>query len=291
MSAWRGRPVSTISQAARAQISRSASSTQLAWRPTPSGAVAGLLSKAIFSVPPAPSLAIVVRALIRVAPCTCPPESSCSRAAQPRAAPALAAQPPQDVHGACAKIALATDDGAAERRSDQPMSASAYAEAIWETVPAGRLPAHFALRRSYLLGHLSAGARVLDVGCGEGHFAEGIADAGCAVTGVDIARIPIEHGLDTGTFFSELRRMLRPSGTILLSTPGHPPLALLTLALRPARFARHFDPRSDHLRFYNRHALRSLLADFRFTDIEIRAAGGLPLARPLLLASARRMRW
>jgi 2-polyprenyl-6-hydroxyphenyl methylase/3-demethylubiquinone-9 3-methyltransferase len=208
------------------------------------------------------------------------------------------------------------------------MSASAYAEAIWEAVPEGRVPERFALRRSYLLDHVRAGERVLDVGCGEGHFTEALADAGCQVTGVDVARIPlqrakrrragldlrlleargpwpladasfdviwagevIEHVVDTGAFLSEIRRLLRPAGSLLISTPAHPPLALICLALSPRRFAEHFDVRADHLRFYNRTALRALLADFRFTDIEIRAAGGLPLARPLLLARARRERF
>jgi crotonobetainyl-CoA:carnitine CoA-transferase CaiB-like acyl-CoA transferase len=45
------------------------------------------------------------------------------------------------------------------------------------------------------------------------------------------------------------------------------------------------------LRFYSARTLSQLLEDFGFEDIEVRAAGGPPGMRPLLLASARRARY
>jgi hypothetical protein len=77
----------------------------------------------------------------------------------------------------------------------------------------------------------------------------------------------------------------------LLSTPAHGRLALLALALSGRRFDRHFDPRGDHLRFYSARTLRGLLADFGFETVSVRGAGGLPGARALLLADARRARF
>jgi 2-polyprenyl-3-methyl-5-hydroxy-6-metoxy-1,4-benzoquinol methylase len=170
--------------------------------------------------------------------------------------------------------------------------------------------------------------RVLDVGCGEAQLTAAVARAGCVVVGVDVAeeplrrarelhagldlrRIPvdrewplqdasfdvvwagetIEHVTDTAGWLSELRRVLRSGGSLLLSTPAHERLKLLALALSGARFDRHFDPRSDHMRFYSRRTLARLLADFGFEQIELRAAGGLPLARRTLLASAVRSRF
>jgi SAM-dependent methyltransferase len=170
--------------------------------------------------------------------------------------------------------------------------------------------------------------RVLDLGCGEGRFTAELARAGAATVGVDVsqealrrarARYPeldlraipprgswpfadagfdivwagetIEHVADTAGWLSEVRRVLRSGGTLLLSTPSHGRLALLLIALSPRRFARHFDPRSDHLRFYSARTLSRLLEDFGFEDIEVRAAGGPPGMRPLLLASARRARY
>ena len=170
--------------------------------------------------------------------------------------------------------------------------------------------------------------RVLDLGCGEGRFAAELARAGAAAVGVDVshealrrarARYPeldlraipssgswplddagfdiawagetIEHVADTAGWLSEVRRVLRAGGTLLLSTPAHGRLVLLLLALSPRRFARHFDPRSDHLRFYSARTLSRLLEDFGFEEIEVRAAGGPPGMRPLLLASARRARY
>jgi len=172
------------------------------------------------------------------------------------------------------------------------------------------------------------GPRVLDVGCGEGQLAAELERGGARVLGIDVAeealrrarerhpglelalvteRAPwpladasfdvvwagdtIEHVADTASWLSEVRRVLRSGGTLLLSTPAHDRLALLALALWPGRFDRHFDPRSDHLRFYTARTLRRLLEDFRFEDVRVRGAGGLPGARRVLLAAARRARF
>ena len=170
--------------------------------------------------------------------------------------------------------------------------------------------------------------RVLDVGCGEAQLTAAIAAAGYAVVGTDVAEEPlrrarelnrgldlrwippagewpiedasfdvvwagetIEHVTDTAGWLSELRRVLRSGGSLLLSTPAHSRLTVLGLALSGARFDRHFDPRSDHVRFYSRRSLVRLLADFGFEQVELRAAGGFPLARHTLFASAVRSRF
>jgi SAM-dependent methyltransferase len=101
----------------------------------------------------------------------------------------------------------------------------------------------------------------------------------------------IEHVADTQAWLSEVRRVLRSGGLLLLSTPDHGPLLRLAMALSRRRFEEHFDPRSEHLRFYTRRTLGALLADVGFEGIELRAAGGLPGARHVLFASALRARF
>ncbi len=170
--------------------------------------------------------------------------------------------------------------------------------------------------------------RVLDVGCGEGWFAAALVRTHAEVLAVDVAAEPlrralarhpeldvrlveaeaalpledssfdvvwagetIEHVADTARWLSELRRVLRSSGLLLLSTPDHGLLSRLRLALSASAFQERFDPRGEHLRFYTRHALADLLADFGFEDVTVRGAGGLPGARRALLASARRKRF
>jgi SAM-dependent methyltransferase len=101
----------------------------------------------------------------------------------------------------------------------------------------------------------------------------------------------IEHVADTAGWLSEIRRVLRPGGRLLLSTPDHGPLSILRMALWPPAFEEHFDPMADHLRFYTRRTLTRLLEEFGFDAIEISRAGGAPAARQLLLATALRARW
>jgi 2-polyprenyl-6-hydroxyphenyl methylase/3-demethylubiquinone-9 3-methyltransferase len=207
------------------------------------------------------------------------------------------------------------------------MPARDYHEAVWETLPRGTEPEHLRLRSEFLLSRVGSGQRVLDVGCGEGQLTALLAAVGADVLGVDVADQPlqrareqhpglqfvlidgegdwllpdaafdvvwagevIEHVADTAAWLSEARRVLRPHGTLLLSTPAHGLLVRLRLALSAGAFDEHFDPRSDHLRFYTRASLHRLLADFGFEDVRVRAAGPWP-ARAVLLVSARRMRF
>ncbi len=218
-----------------------------------------------------------------------------------------------------------------------------YQQSIWEGLGENRDPAYLRLRRAFLLEHArerssdhaeGGQARsetprtVLDVGCGEGHFAAELAHAGFNVVGVDVAEEPlrrarerhpeldlrivpvrgdwpladasfdvvwagetIEHVADTAAWLSQVRRVLRSGGSLLLSTPDHGRLTLLGLALSHRAFDAHFDPRSDHLRFYTRRTLTCLLQDFGFQEIHVHGAGGIPGARRVLLASARRSRF
>jgi 2-polyprenyl-6-hydroxyphenyl methylase/3-demethylubiquinone-9 3-methyltransferase len=203
-----------------------------------------------------------------------------------------------------------------------------YHEALWEGVPEGSEPADLGLRRAFLLEHVQAGERVLDVGCGEGHLAAELARAGAEVVGIEVAAEPlrrarlrhpeldlrevaaegawplvdasfdvvwagevIEHVADTAGWLSEVRRVLRSGGGLLLSTPDHGRLRMLWWALAPRAFDAHFDPRADHLRFYTSRTLTELLEQFGFHDVDVRRAGGPPGARRRLLASARRSRF
>jgi 2-polyprenyl-3-methyl-5-hydroxy-6-metoxy-1,4-benzoquinol methylase len=170
--------------------------------------------------------------------------------------------------------------------------------------------------------------QVLDVGCGEARFADELARAGAQVVGIDVAEEPlrrararhpeldlrrvevdgpweledasfdivwagevIEHVADTAAWLSEVRRVLRSGGSLIVSTPAHEPLTMLRLALSRSAFARHFEPLGDHLRFYSNATLSALFSEFRFEQIEVRSAGGRHGARAVLLAHALRARF
>jgi 2-polyprenyl-3-methyl-5-hydroxy-6-metoxy-1,4-benzoquinol methylase len=208
------------------------------------------------------------------------------------------------------------------------MPSREYHEAVWEQIEPGGEPPDMELRLEFLLGAVSPGERVLDVGAGEGLFASALLDAGLSVLAADVACEPlrragrrregletwllggeaewgladaafdvvwagevIEHVADTAGWLSEARRVLRPGGTLLLTTPDHGPLTRLHMGLSARAFAARADPRSEHLRLYTRGTLTSLLADFGFVDVSVRGAGGVPGARRVLLARATRGRW
>ena len=164
------------------------------------------------------------------------------------------------------------------------MSPSEYHEALWEGVPEGLEPPALTARLQFLLARVPVGARVLDVGCGEGRFTSELARAGREAVGIDVAEEPlrrararehgidvrcvaprgpwpledasfdalwagemIEHVADTAAWLSEVRRVLRSGGLLVLSTPAHDWLTRLRLGLSRRAFEEHFDPRSDHL--------------------------------------------
>jgi 2-polyprenyl-3-methyl-5-hydroxy-6-metoxy-1,4-benzoquinol methylase len=192
----------------------------------------------------------------------------------------------------------------------------AYIDDVWAAVPEGAEPERFALRRDFLLAHLPDGARVLDVGCGEGAFSAAMADAGAKPIAVDVADEPlrrlrgrfpqltdvrraqageplpladgeadaawagevIEHVVDVGAFCSELRRVVKPAGPLILTTPDHPRRLLARFALRPQAFDEHFSPYADHLRFFTARTLRRVLDDAGFATVAMTRAEGHLLA-------------
>ena len=177
-----------------------------------------------------------------------------------------------------------------------------WRDAVWRAVPEGAEPERFAARRAFLLDNVSAGERVLDLGCGDGAFAATLLQAGCVVTMADVAgealrraraRAPgaeavalvegaplpfdedafdvvwagevLEHVADVVGLLAEVRRVLRWGGRLLVTTPWHGRLVVATDA--------HFDPRADHLRFFSARTLSAVLDDAGFPSAQVRRAG------------------
>jgi ubiquinone/menaquinone biosynthesis C-methylase UbiE len=186
-----------------------------------------------------------------------------------------------------------------------------YFDRLWSEMRE-TAPEHFELRRAFLLSHVEQGNRVLDVGCGEGWFCAALAEAGVGnVLGVDVAaeavrrahaRFPalrfevcgeselpvgdvsidviwlgevIEHVRDGLGLLAECARVLAPGGRLLLTTPDHDWRTRLWLGLSRRAFERHFEPRADHLRFFTRDSLRSLLEAAGFVELEVSTRGGV----------------
>ena len=80
----------------------------------------------------------------------------------------------------------------------------------------------------------------------------------------------IEHVADTARWLSEVRRVLAPRGRLLVTTPSHGRLLLAIGGIE-----RYSEPLGDHLHLYSKRSLRSLLDDFGFAAIEVRAVDGV----------------
>lgn len=146
------------------------------------------------------------------------------------------------------------------------------------------------------------GITVLDFGCGNGHVLSEIArlNPHAKLIGLDVAenalvparaKVPagdfrkiddggpfpvaaasvdfvftsevIEHVHDTENAFRELKRIVRPGGSMLVTVPYHGFLKNLALVL--FRFESHFNPTGSHIRFYTKRSLTEMLAGNGFT--------------------------
>jgi SAM-dependent methyltransferase len=195
-----------------------------------------------------------------------------------------------------------------------------YYEQLWERLPYELVPPDYELRRRFLLEETRPGDRALDLGSGAGLFTAVLAEAAASAVGAEVANaalararaqrpeldfrlIPIqgplpfednafdlvwaseviEHIADTARWLSEVRRVLAPRGRLLLTTPNHPRVAILVHGLE--RFS---EPLGDHLHLYTARSLRATLEEFGFERVSVRAVGGPPLLRRILLGRAVR---
>jgi SAM-dependent methyltransferase len=198
-----------------------------------------------------------------------------------------------------------------------------FYEGIWSGLPDDPEPWAWRRRRALLLGEARPGERVLDLGCGAGRFVAALRDAGADPVGVEVAEaalerarrnvpgadlrlvapdgaLPLGHGEidlvwcsevlehvpDTVALLTEIRRVLRRDGRLLLTVPDHGRLKRTLLAL--AHYDAHYDPLGQHVRFYTRRSLVRALHATGFERVELDALGGPPLLRQALVARAVR---
>lgn len=186
-------------------------------------------------------------------------------------------------------------------------------EAFWRDQLRDPEPWRYAWRRGLLEAELRPGDRWLDLGCGAGRFlttAPGAVGLEVALSALERARenapgaelrliepdgtLPVDHGTvdlvwcsevvehvaDALGLLQEVRRVLRPAGRLLLTTPAHP--LPRRVALAALRFDAHFDPLGQHLRFFTRRSLARALTQAGLTP------AGIGTHRATLVARAVR---
>jgi 2-polyprenyl-3-methyl-5-hydroxy-6-metoxy-1,4-benzoquinol methylase len=170
---------------------------------------------------------------------------------------------------------------------------------------------------SKLLKDVPPGAIIMDAGCGNGSFLALFRGRGWRLhgsdlspTGIEIARqtFPdidffladgqtlyadflktvghvdvvistevIEHVYDPRGFLRNCFELLKPGGTIILTTPYHGYLKNLILALT-GKMDQHFTVLWDHghIKFWSRKTLTHVLTEVGFTDVEFAGSGRVP---------------
>jgi SAM-dependent methyltransferase len=179
--------------------------------------------------------------------------------------------------------------------------ASRYDDELWELVPDEPREAPSHLRE--LVRSLGRAESALDLGCGDGTLTAELEAA--ELTAADVSAVAleragrrlgpdarlvelepdaplpfadgefdlvlcaetVEHVRDVQLLLSEIRRVLRPGGTLALTTPATGPL------MRPPH------PLSPHLRFLTRRSLRELLGALGFELRSLERRAGALLAR------------
>lgn len=177
------------------------------------------------------------------------------------------------------------------------------------------------------LDRLPVGARVLDLGCGNGAFAEELDSRGFDVRGIDmeesgvriarelrpgisfevasayddlrgrfgegfdaiVALEVVEHLYDPRSFAARAFEALEPGGILVLSTPYHGYLKNLALAAS-GKLDGHFTALWDggHIKFWSRRTLSTLLEEAGFEVEHFEGAGRLPWLWMSMVLVARR---
>jgi 2-polyprenyl-3-methyl-5-hydroxy-6-metoxy-1,4-benzoquinol methylase len=150
------------------------------------------------------------------------------------------------------------------------------------------------LRIKRFLEETRTARSVLDLGCGSGRGTRLLASSIRHVTGLDISHRPllsakkdcpavgflqavcdgplpftsgsfdavycaevIEHVFNPSAMVAECHRVLKPKGTLFITTPFHG--LIKNLAIATIGFERHFDVEGPHIRFFTNKSLLSLL--------------------------------
>ena len=189
-------------------------------------------------------------------------------------------------------------------------------EYLWENAsPTSDHARLFSVVDDYLKG-LPAGASVVDLGCGNGAFLSRLRGRGWKLSGVDlstsgiaiarrqwpdirfevadatadlislgygtydavISTDVIEHVFLPRLFAANCVRLLKPTGTLVISTPYHGYAKNLGIALT-GEWDRHHDPLWDygHIKFWSVRTLSELLFEAGFQGLEWRGVGRFPL--------------
>jgi SAM-dependent methyltransferase len=191
--------------------------------------------------------------------------------------------------------------------------ASRYDDELWEAVPGdrGAPPDHLAR----FVRSLPEARSALDLGCGDGRLGAELS-AGELIA-ADVSRVAleraarrlpharlvelepdaplplddsvvdlvlcsetIEHVRDLQLLLSETRRVLRPGGTLAVTTPANGRMTAARAVV--LGWHRVLDPLSPHLRHLSKPSLRALLGELGFEVTSLRRRRGT------LLATARR---
>ena len=170
--------------------------------------------------------------------------------------------------------------------------------------------------------------RVFELGCGNGSYANQIANMGFEVVGVDTSeqgilhanrnfpkpklelgsayddlagrygRFPVaislevvEHVYFPRKFCSTIFNLLEEGGVAIVSTPYHGYWKNLALAVS-GQLDRHFTALWDHghIKFWSMRTLHALLKEAGFVDIVFKRAGRIPPLAKSMVAIARRPR-